>query len=368
MKRIRALDVLSRIMDWDNDRSQREFAWLRLMSDFKYDSYRDYLAGVRFIECLADWLQQFDAAEREAAYEFVRRSLIFFTASEIQHLVELAYPEHVERQLLAAVAARQQLPTYRVWSNAEAIKHYMALRRRCLFFGLSDGARIDAFRRANSGIVSNEQVVLATEINEGKWNRLVSDLRQDTGDPDSRFAFVFLLDDFVGTGKTLLRNEKGVWKGRLHRFWEAIEDQLDHVLEANAVVHVHHYIATQKAAKEIPERHAAMLQERRQLKQRWFGRVEFSFGMILPVTVCVAPETQPAFWPLTQKYYDASIEDKHTEVGGGDVKLGFGGAALPLVLEHNTPNNSVALLWAETDGKAGVPMRPLFHRRQRHSG
>jgi hypothetical protein len=49
-----------------------------------------------------------------------------------------------------------------------------------------------------------------------------------------------------------------------------------------------------------------------------------------------------------------------------------GGCGLPLVLDHNTPNNSVALLWAETDGGdrdgAKVPaMRPLFRRRQRHS-
>ena len=90
--------------------------------------------------------------------------------------------------------------------------------------------------------------------------------------------------------------------------------------------------------------------------------------MVLPQSVCVTETTHPKFWPLTQKYYDASIEDKHTDVGGGDVRLGFGGAALPLILEHNTPNNSVALLWAETDGVEGVPMRPLFRRRQRHSG
>ena len=52
--------------------------------------------------------------------------------------------------------------------------------------------------------------------------------------------------------------------------------------------------------------------------------------------------------------------------------LGYGGCALPLVLAHNTPNNAVALLWAETRGEAredGQPasaMRPLFRRRQRH--
>jgi hypothetical protein len=368
MKQARALDVLSKIMVWDNDRSQREFAWLRVMSDFKYDGYRDYLAGVRFIECLADWLQQFEANERESAYRFVRSSLVFFSAAEIQHLVELAYPEYVERRLLAAVASSRSMAPYRVWSNPDAIKHFLQLRRRCLFFGLSDGARIDAFRRSNSGLVSNEQVVLATEINEGKWKRLVADLRKDQADPACRFAFVFLLDDFVGTGKTLLRNENGTWKGRLHRFWEAIERSIDDVLEPSAVIHVHHYIATRQAAVDICKRHEEMLAERLENRQRWFHEVEFSFGMVLPQSVCVTQASQPQFWPLTQKYYDASIEDKHTEVGGGDVKLGFGGAALPLILEHNTPNNSVALLWAETDGTKGVPMRPLFHRRQRHSG
>ena len=39
----------------------------------------------------------------------------------------------------------------------------------------------------------------------------------------------------------------------------------------------------------------------------------------------------------------------------------------PLVLEHNTPNNSVALLWAETaGGDTALAMRPLFRQRRRH--
>ena len=368
MKQARALNVLSQIMSWDNERSQREFAWLRVVSDFKYDSYRDYLAGVRFIECLADWLQQFESNEREDAYGFVRTSLIFVGAAEIQHLVDRCYPEFVERQLLISVAAECSIEPYAVWSSPDAVLRLTRLRRRCLFFGLSDGARIDAFRRANSGVISNEQVVLATEINDSKWKRLVGDLQGDFKDSSCRFASVFLLDDFVGTGKTLLRNEKGAWKGRLHRFWEAIEGAIDEVLDPSAIVHVHHYIATEQAAKEIPPRHARMLIERQEKKERWFKNVEFSFSMTLPHSACVTKENHPGFWALTQKYYDAAIESKHTDVGGGDVRLGFGGAALPLVLEHNTPNNSVALLWAETDGEKGVPMRPLFHRRERHAG
>ena len=79
------------------------------------------------------------------------------------------------------------------------------------------------------------------------------------------------------------------------------------------------------------------------------------------------------FLELIRTYYNPLIRTKHTDVGGvTDLGLGFGGCALPLVLEHNTPNNAVALLWAETDGdvREGVSapsMRPLFRRRQRHS-
>jgi len=44
-----------------------------------------------------------------------------------------------------------------------------------------------------------------------------------------------------------------------------------------------------------------------------------------------------------EKYYDKElIEDKHTQK---NIQLGFSDCALPLILEHNTPNNSVPLLW-----------------------
>jgi hypothetical protein len=366
MKQNLAMQVLGEIMDWENDRAQKEFAWLRLMSDFKYDSYSDYVAGARFIESLADWLQQFERKERSSAYQFVRKSLLFFSASEIQHLVELLYPETVQRRLLNFIAKELAIPSYRIWSHPDATTQFLRLRRQSLFFGLSDGARIDAFRRVNAGRISNEQVVLATEINSSKWTRLVTDLSTDLQDQKARFAFVFLLDDFVGTGKTLLRKDEGEWKGRLHRFWEAIETSIDQVLEPRAVVHVHHYIATQKAASEIEPRHTQMVAER--AGTRWFEKVEFSYGMILPGEICVSEVTHPEFFSLIERYYDSSIETRHTEIGGEHVKLGFGGAALPLVLEHNTPNNSVALLWAESTGERGKPMRPLFRRRQRHSG
>ena len=78
-----ALRVLSQIMAWSDEHARKEFRWLRLMARLKYDGYRDFQAGMRFIESLATWLQQFDPGERETAYGFVRRSLVYVGPGEI---------------------------------------------------------------------------------------------------------------------------------------------------------------------------------------------------------------------------------------------------------------------------------------------
>lgn len=368
MKQQLALKVLGEILGWTEEQCLKEFAWLELMSRFKYDDYSDYIAGARFIESLVDWLQQFKVAERAAAYQFVRSSLIFFSATEIQHLVDLVYLETVRPQLLRTVATQLNIPAYLVWSHPDAEATYKNVLRRSLFLGLSDGARIDAFRRANTGIISNEQVVLATEIGEQKWNNLLKELRTDVSDPAATISSVFLLDDFVGSGKTLIREgpEGQSWTGRLPKFWAIIKDRIPTHFAPHYRVYVHHYVATDAASRSVSEQFLAAKSSHQ--NTTWLPDVEFTFGLILPPTVCVSEQTHPEFMKLINTYYDASIEDKHTAVGGGDdVRLGFGQCALPLILEHNTPNNSVALLWAETIGSKGHAMRPLFRRRQRHT-
>lgn len=366
MKQEIALRVLGQVMDWDEDRARQEFSWLQLMARFKYDDYQDYMAGARFVECLADWLQQFKMDDREAAYSFVRYKLIYFGAAELQHMVELVYPTLVERKLIAALAAQVGVPPYLVWSTTEAVRQYSELLRKSLFFGLSDGARIDVFRRANVGRVSNEQVVLATEINDAKWNSLLKDLRESLQNPSARFKFVFLLDDFVATGTTLIRKEGSSWKGRLPKVRETILERLATHFDADLQVVVHHYIATAKAVKNIEARVANVQSEH--ADSGWLPGLQFDYGMVLPDTVCVSEQTEPTFLDVVDRYYDHSIYNEHFRLSGVDhAKLGFGGLGLPIIMEHNTPNNAVSLLWAESDGAQGHPMRPLFRRRQRHS-
>src|SRR5262249_4592656 len=154
------------------DQARQEFAWLRLMSRMKYDGYQDFLAGMRFIESLADWLQQFKQQERAAAYDLVRRTLVYVSTGELNHLVEIFYPETVQWRLQNAVAGRLGIPPYQVWARRASADLYRRLLRQTLFVELSDGARIDVFRRANSGIISNEQVVTAPRINDEKWGDL----------------------------------------------------------------------------------------------------------------------------------------------------------------------------------------------------
>lgn len=372
-----ALRILSQIMSWSDERARDEFRWLRLMARLKYDGYRDFQAGMRFIESLATWLQQFAPHEREIAYAFVRQTLVYIGAGEMQRLVEQFYPRTVRDRLIRTVARERSIPIYRVLADATALADVDRLRRQTLFMGLSEGARIDTIRHANSGLLSNEQLVQGTQVDTDKWEDLRDNLRSDLGNENAGFRLVYLIDDFAGSGTTFLRTDpdKG-WKGKLIRFRESINAAtatLGPILAPEWELCIHHYIASASAAEHIERR----LDEARNFlaSDGWAEAMHASFGTILPADLPIdaLPGRFDAFIELARRYYDPKIETKHTRVGGVSyLGLGYGGCALPLVLEHNTPNNSIALLWAETDGGdcGGVmakPMRPLFRRRQRHT-
>ena len=373
------LKVLGQIMDWPDDRAREEFRWLRLMARLKYDGYRDFQAGMRFTESLATWLQQFAPAERETAYAFVRQTLVYIGLGEMQRLVEQFYPRTVRDRLVRTVAAERDIPPYRVLADAMARADTERLRRQTLFMGLSDGARIDTVRHANVGLISNEQLVLATQVDKDKWGDLLENLRSDLGNPEARFRLVYLIDDFAGTGTSFLRYDeaKARWKGKLIRFRESVEGAVaalgEPVFAPDWELCIHHYIASAAAAEAITRRQDEAKQALE--SDGWARAVHASFGTVLPADLPIhaVDGRHEAFVRLTQTYYDPKIRTKHTDVGGAThLGLGYGECGLPLVLEHNTPNNAVALLWAETDGgdRGGVKapaMRPLFRRRQRHA-
>ncbi len=372
------LKVLAEIMHWSDERAREEYRWLRLMARLKYDGYRDFQAGMRFFESLATWLQQFDRAERETAYAFVRSRLVYVGPIEMQKLVEQFYPKTMRERLVSTVAAQRGIPAFRVLGDEAARSDVERLRRQTLVMGLSDGARIDGVRHSNVGLLTNEQLVLATQLDKEKWEDLLGNLREDLKDEQALFRLVYLVDDFAGTGTSFFRynEKKQKWSGKLWRFKESIEGARQVLgsdpFDPNWELCVHHYIASSTAAQAIGERQE--LAKDALVGDGWAKAVHISFGTVLPtdLPLGVVEGRDDAFIKLTQTYYDPIIRTKHTDVGGVEhLGLGYGGCALPLVLNHNTPNNAVALLWAETaggdrDGVAAPAMRPLFRRRQRH--
>lgn len=369
-----ALGMLSRVMGWDLERSQEEFQWLRLVSAVKYDSYRDFLAGMRFLESLVGWLLQFKEEDREAAYDFVRNRLTFVSAVERERLVEIMYPRTVLPKLLGDVAQDRGIAPWQVYCDADARHDLEVARRRTLFLGLSDGARLDSFRHVNVGRISNEQVVIGTQLDEEKWGDLQNELGKDLTKLDFKqeptFDTIYLVDDFAGSGTSFIRKEekdgKQEWKGKLLRFLRSLNRK--QIQSSDWKLIVHHLIITDMAVEHLTK---AIEQARTEVQESlpWFTSYAVTWSHRYTTDFPLSKEHDAAFCQLAQDYYDDRIETDATRKGGVDhLGLGYAGCALPLILDHNTPNNSVALLWAESRDDMGEhDMRPLFRRRQRHS-
>jgi len=364
------LRVLGEVMNWSDERAGTEYDWLDFMSRVKYDSYRDFQAGMRFIESLATWLQQFPKGEREIAYGFVRRRLVFVGVSETHHLVEQFFPKTVNERIVRTVAARHDLKTYEAIAIEELRNEMTTLRRKTLFLGLSDGARIDVLRHSNVGRLNNEQIVHTTEIDPDKWLGMLADLQKSLADDGAKFEAVYLIDDFTATGTSFLRpgSEENPWKGKLARFAKSIQPVRGDLFPEEWTLYVHHYVASYDATRKIADN---LTKSAEYFSELGWGAAQSSYGIVFPANLPLSIENGDGdFIDMTSRYYDPLIQTEHTKVGGVErINLGYGGCALPVILEHNTPNNSVALLWAETDGSSSPeahPMRPLFRRRQRH--
>ena len=157
-------------MAWSDEEMARERAHLESLAAYKYDEYQQFSPGLRFTESLALWLDQFDEGEeRKAAYRFVRERLLFVSADEMNHLVELTFPTVIRPRLITDTSKELGVDPWRVRHIVET-PEYRARRRRTLVLGLSDGARTDWFRRANPEF-SNEQVFHAYDVSDAQGGR-----------------------------------------------------------------------------------------------------------------------------------------------------------------------------------------------------
>lgn len=366
-----ALNLIADVMNWDTEEATREYAWLRLMSAVKYDGYSDFRAGVRFLESLSIWLRQFKPADRAAAYDFVKTRLVYLSQAEMQRIIEVFIPETVTPHLRKAAAAEVGIKAWEVWGNADGVAAFNRLLRRSLFVGLSDGSRIDILRRANSPRLVQDQFVPMLDIGDEKWLDLGKELSKAQGE-DARFDNVYLIDDFTASGTTFIRQVDGEWKGKLNKFNDLVVRaraslQKRFPVSENYALHIHHYVSTDQARRKLEEKIA---DAKANLANRSFDEVTITEGLRLPASLKMVAAADAAMLELCERYYDDHLYrrlKKHCdEAGQSDMKRGYANCALPIVLEHNAPNNAIPLLWAESSGRHGHAMRPLFRRRDRH--
>lgn len=366
MKEKLAKKLVAELMDWTVERATSEFAWLELMVSYKFDGYQQYGPGHRFYVHLLRWLLQFHLSDREVAWRLLRYHVVYISQDEMHHLVGLTGAK-IDHGMRAAVAKRLKLPVYRVLDDPVARRQLDEMRCRTLYVGGSDGARIDVFRRYNEGLISNEQVVPMIEISVNKQTQLKEKLHKRLkamgSSAPATFEWVCLVDDFTASGTTSIRKDDKGWDGKVHRFMEEAVLIDKSLTSAEACIQVHHYLASHRASETVTKLLAEYGKDHPSL------RFSPTFSHILPQDFAITALSQPEITAILENRYEPSVEDSHTKER---IALGYKSGGLPLILDHNTPNNSLATLWARS-----VPerenyieanhMSPLFPRRSRHS-
>jgi hypothetical protein len=359
--------ILAAVMGWKEDRLLAEQDVLQTLAQYKYDSYEQFEPGVKFVESLALWLSQFEQADRESAYKFVRRHLVFISTTEMGHLVRSVYPDQIRPIVRSAAAELLKCSPFAL-RRIESSSAFRMLLRRSLFLGLSDGARIDLFRRSSEEL-DNEQVHAAYEISDEKLDdmghELTDALAGSHEGASSTFRFLFLLDDFAGTGTTMLRQKPdGSWTGRLKKVSDRLHNaaQLKVFDRASLDVHVCLYVATRQAIEYLN----AQLPEFERNGAVWEpGRCRVHYVQELGATTAIQEGADPELDALLTKYYSKELEDRESyKVGAAGIRYGYGKCGLPLVIHHNTPNNSLFILWKA--GNENHSFTPLFPRFERH--
>jgi hypothetical protein len=350
--------LLDKLLTWSSDEQAQWMADLRRLAAYKYDDYEGFAAGERFFESFARWLGQFESPDaRRRLVTFIRSELIFISRDELNHAIACVYPDFIKRALVIQVAEELALSPFDVHQIVGSIA-FRSLRRKTLYLGLSDGARLDRLRRASPEL-SHEQFWLSPELGPHAISTMREKLEEAMtehgleGDP--KFRQVVFVDDFYGSGTSLLyRKDDRSWGGKLARARLHVVDDLrsgdNQLLEDEARVIVVIYVASAQAEAHINE----VLAE---FEPTWQLHVVQQLPPDLPVTDTDLTE-------LCEWFFDDVLIDKHKKQR---VPLGYMNAALPLVLHHNTPNNSISPLWADSTDRAGGDNRhALFPRYERH--
>ena len=354
---------------------------LLALAQAKYDDYQQFSPGLRFIESLAIWLNQFDeGVERRTAYQLIKDRLVYFSAGEVLHLIQIAFPDHLRPILMKTAAAKAGLPFFRVGPISNS-PEYQRLLVQSLYVGLSDGSQVGLLRRVNPGIIRHEHTLITYDppeqkkVDEMLGEHLPEALRELAGEEvrgDEKFKVLVLVDDFTASGISFFRHEEKdggepELKGKLAKIFRKVQENRFHgLLEDGPIdVCILFYIATPSAIERIRRDAQAFLDEHLPDVTLHVTAVQM-LGDLAEISV----EDGDDLKGLLKKYVDPEkLLDKHWKKGlHEEPYLGYNQCALPVCLYHNTPNNSLPILWFYTGPleQRTPKLKALFPRTMRH--
>ena len=372
-----ANQLLASIMKWDAPTLASERAALEFMGSMKYDAYDRYMPGMRFMSSLVQWLNDIKEEDRDEAYKFIKEKLVFISSMQMNYLVDLLYDSKIRPILLDMSTAETGMPSYKCSSKVVRTRFEIE-KRSALVIGLSDGAHTDILRR--SAGFNNEQVLTNYYPDGKKLKDMLDELRKDQklkGIENPFFRRIFLIDDFTASGKSFIRFDESdrEYHGKLKRIIDELcikdyvekEQKIEHLSyllnpEQKIQIDILFCIATEKARTNIKRSLDDYLKS-----VNWQNKVEFNIHIvqILEDKLSIDIKTDKELVKLLKKdehFVEECVISKSYKVGKNDNPwLGFDECALPVVLAHNTPNNSLPIIWQDAERFHG-----LFPRISRH--
>ena len=352
MKDILAEQLLAKTMNWTSEALADERFQIQMFADIKYDNYQKYSQGMKYVESLALWLECFTKEDRAILYDYFKENLIYISEKQMRALVEMSYPFYIKTAIMKKVMLICQTKNISDTSKRKAI--HEIITKKSLFLGLSDGSHIDLFRRANPDL-SNEQINVYYDVSKDKFEDMISEMpnSEEIGDGLSN---IFLLDDFSGSGISFIRKEEGKWKGKIVKLLDRLKDYAMQVENVDLILLL--YISTNEAVCYIEDKLDKYKSE---------NNINAVYA-VQAIQIIDKPLMNAEIIELLKKYYNkykmSIIEDAHYKKGDcSSPYLGFNSCSLPLVIYHNTPNNSVPIIWfSNSDNYYGLFPRVTRHR------
>ena len=372
-----AKQFLVQLMDWDELEATKRLQEMDLMSDIKYDSYDQFMPGIKFVGNFYLWLSQFkNLQERQLMYEFVRKYIIYINSNQVSYLIDLLYNTKVIPLIRSKVVddfnakgAKISKFNYKQLDNSAVFRSH---KRKTLFIGLSDGSHIDIIRR--NSYLDNDQVLTNYYPDDNKIEGLAKDLafsKEVEHDAVKKFESIVLIDDFTASGSSFIRKKAdGSFGGKLPTFFETIEknQKFKDLFTERFEIHLYFLIATNNSLGHIRN----LLSEYMAAHDNLTVEVDcvHLLGEDAKFTNHTEPEAAAMMNIISNPLYvnEPALTDAYKESypeGNNDYHLGYKQCALTVVLNHNTPNNSLPIIWQP--GRGGNDrLYPLFYRITRH--